>query len=72
MLNNKAGQKPSTLKPLITELVSKTMSALITKVKRPRVIMFTGKVKTIKTGLITAFTNPKKKAVQSALQKLKT
>ncbi len=65
-----AAQNPSTSKPLITEEARSIKLALITKVKRPRVRIFTGKVKIINKGLSVTFISPKNKDSQRADQKL--
>ncbi len=60
--NNKApqnaGQNPSTSNPLTIEDENQNMSALITRVKSPRVKTFTGRVKISINGRISALTIP--------------
>lgn len=53
-----AAQKPVTAKPGTILATSKNISALITKVNKPKVRMLIGKVKIINTGLIKIFTRP--------------
>ncbi len=61
-----AGQNPATEKPFTTDDANKNIRALITKVKRPSVSMFIGRVKRRRTGRIKAFINPKIKAATNA------
>lgn len=67
-LNIKAIQKLETLNPGKIKETSQTIKALITKVNNPRVKMFIGSVKSIKIGLIIAFTTPKTRAAIKADQ----
>ncbi len=62
----KAGQNPATSKPFTTEATNQNNKALITKVNKPNVNTFTGKVNNTKTGFIKALTKPKTKAVIKA------
>lgn len=52
--------------------MSQIRKAFITKVKRPRVRILMGKVRTIKTGLIRALRTPRSKATIKAVWKLLT
>lgn len=69
ILNSIAHPKPETSKPGTNLPTNNTIKALITKVKRPSVKILIGKVKIIKIGLITAFTNPKTTAANKAAPK---
>ncbi len=62
-------QKPSTENPFITDESNKINKALITKVNKPKVKMFMGKVISINIGLSRILTMPKNNASQSAVQK---
>lgn len=66
----KAGQKPSTTKPLTTVEVSQKRKPLIIKVNPPKVKILTGKVRRIRSGLIKALTIPKNTTATRAAQKL--
>ena len=65
-LNNSAHQNPSTVTPSINLSANKMMRALITKRKRPSVMMVTGKVSMISKGFIMAFSTANIKANMSA------
>jgi hypothetical protein len=64
-----AAQKPDILKPLMTLEARRIRKALITKVKRPRVRILTGRVRMISSGfkvtLITAKSADNQRAVQN-------
>jgi len=62
-------QKPLTEKPFITDDANKIIKALMTKVNKPNVKIFMGKVIKIKIGLSNILTMPKNNASQSAVQK---
>ena len=64
-----AVQKPSTVKPLITDEANKIIKALITKVNKPKVKILIGKVIKIKTGLTITLIIPINKASHKADQK---
>lgn len=68
MLNNTATQKPLTEKPLITEEASSIINPFITKVNKPKVKMFIGRVISNNNGLIKIFTIAKKTANHNAVQ----
>jgi hypothetical protein len=59
----------SIVKPSTNLLANKTTSALITKRKRPMVIIVTGNVNKIKSGLINIFNNASTIANTTAVQK---
>lgn len=61
-----AGQNPATSNPFTTVATNQNNKALITKVNKPRVKIFTGKVKITNIGLSKAFTKPNNKAVIKA------
>jgi hypothetical protein len=54
-----AEPKPLMWKPGTVYAVSQSMNPLITRVNKPRVMIFSGRVRMIKMGRITAFTIPK-------------
>lgn len=58
MAASKAVPKPATLKPDTKLLMSIIRNALITKVKSPKVIKFTGKVKITKIGFKNIVSKP--------------
>jgi hypothetical protein len=62
MLAKKAVQNVATLKPLIIQATSKIINALITRINTPKVSRVSGKVRTISSGLMTAFAKPSKSA----------
>lgn len=62
-----AHKKPLTVKPGTIFAVNKINKALITKVKRPRVIIFIGKVRITRIGLRTALAIPKTSAAAKAV-----
>ena len=62
ILKMNAHQKPSTLIPLTNFSASKITNALITKEKRPKVRMVSGKPKIFKIGVTIRFKIPKIKA----------
>jgi hypothetical protein len=66
---NTADQNPWTSKPEITPEAIMSIRALMTKVKRPRVSMLMGRVKTISIGLKTAFSMPSMAAARRAEEK---
>lgn len=66
----KAEAKSATSNPGTNEEANQNSSALITKVNKPRVKMFTGKVKMIRIGFMRALINPKTRAAISADKKL--
>ena len=68
----KAGTKPAISKPFINKETAYISPALITKVKRPKVIMLMGSVRINSTGLIKALTIPSVNATISAVVKVST
>ena len=58
----KAVQNPEILKPGTTADTNSNISALMTRRNRPRVITVNGSVRTIRMGLMTAYTNPSSSA----------
>ncbi len=66
MLNSTATQKPLTSNPFITDEANKINEALITKVNRPSVRIFIGKVRIIKIGFRIIFITPKNTASHKA------
>mgnify|MGYP003962758415 FL=1 len=54
-----AAIKPSTLKPCIKVEMNQNNTALMIRVKRPKVIMFIGNVSNTRIGLIMRFTIPR-------------
>ncbi len=64
---NNAGTNPSIIKPFTTVETNQIMKALMTKVKRPRVKIVTGRVKIKNKGRTRAFTRPRTKAAINAL-----
>ena len=72
MLNSIAHQKPSTVNPLIILDANKINKALITKVNKPRVKIFIGKVKMITIGFRITLITASKAAIHKAAQKLAT
>jgi len=62
----RADQKPLTENPGITPEAIKSKRALITKVKRPRLRMFMGRVNTSRIGLKNAFKIPSRAAEKIA------
>ena len=70
MLNNIARQNPPGLNPAITELASKIIDALITKVNNPKVKMLIGKVIKSRIGRKKIFNTAKNAASQNADQPL--
>ena len=72
MLKTIAQRKLSMLRPGTTAAASIKSKALITKVKRPRVIMLIGRVRIIKIGRIIALMTPMTKAAKRAAVKLLT
>jgi len=68
MLKINAGINPSTIKFLTIEATKRIIRALITKVKRPKLKKFIGRVKRIRIGLIKILTNPSIKDTQRAAQ----
>lgn len=72
MLKARAHQKPSTLNPGTSELATRTVNALIIKVKSPKVRIFIGRVSIKIIGLIITLINPKTTAVTSAAVKPET
>ncbi len=69
ILNISAIQKLEIIKPGIIAATRSTIKALITRVKRPKVKMLIGSVRTSNKGRITALTTPKTKATKSPAQK---
>jgi len=63
----KAVVKLSTLKPWTKLLISIRRNALITKVKSPKVIIFTGKVKITKIGFNTIVNIPQTTEITSSV-----
>ena len=71
-LNNKAIQKPVTLKPSIRLSANIIIKALITNKNKPKVRMVTGKVKMIRIGFMVTLNNAKTTATITALVKFTT
>lgn len=69
MLNNRADKKESILKDGISKAANSTMHVLITKVKRPKVIIEIGNVKRTKTGLRNVFNTPSTIEANNAVAK---
>jgi hypothetical protein len=69
MPKTNAHKKPSTINPGTSLLTSNINKALITKVKSPKVRIFIGSVRIIKTGFRKAFIIPKTKATTKAAVK---
>ena len=67
-----AHKNPSTVKPGTIALARRTKTAFITKVKRPNVKRFIGRVSITRTGFIIAFIIPMTNAAIRALVKLAT
>jgi len=59
-------QKLETENPSTNDATNKKSSALITKIKSPRVNIVIGRVKRMRTGRTRAFTTPRKNAAISA------
>ena len=57
ILNNNAIQKPETAKPSTNLSAKIIITALITKINRPKVTIVAGNVKKINKGLTTMFNN---------------
>lgn len=57
MLKNNAAQKPETVKPSTNLSAKIIITALITKINKPKVTRVAGNVKKIKSGLTTMFSN---------------
>ena len=72
MLNIRAHQNPSTLKPGTRFAARIITNALITKVNKPKVRMLIGSVRIRRMGLRTAFIIPKTTAATRAETKLVT
>ena len=72
MLKIKAQRNPSTVKPETKFETNKIITALITKVKRPKVKRLIGKVKIKRIGFNTAFIIPRTNAAINAEVKLAT
>ncbi len=72
ILKKIAFRKPPIIKPLTIVEVSKIIEALITKVNRPRVRKFIGRVKSSKIGLMTKLRRPSTKEIIKADQRLAT
>ena len=72
MEKSSAHQNPATEKPSIRLSAIKMMTALMTKVKSPRVRMLSGKVRRINKGRTSAFKIPKIKAANKAVLKALT
>jgi len=67
----KAGQKPSVdMLPPVIQPVNISMRALMTKVKRPKVMMVRGHERNCTIGFIKALTKPKTAATRSKPPKL--
>lgn len=72
MLNPQAIQKPVTEKPSITDEANNIRAPFMTKVNKPSVKIFIGKVRINNTGLRVILIKPSKTESQSAAQKLST
>lgn len=70
MLKSKADQKEAMLKPAIKLLANNINKVLMTKVNKPKVKIFIGKVKNSKMGLIKVFRIPKTTTNTIAVQKV--
>jgi hypothetical protein len=70
MLKIRAVKNPPTLNPGTKSAAKSITRALITKVNKPSVRIFIGRVRKRRTGLINAFNKPKTKAATSADEKL--
>jgi len=64
-----ADQKPATWKPSTNDATAQKRSALITRMKRPRVRIVTGRVSRTRTGRMIALTSPSTSATTSAVTK---
>jgi len=64
----KAALKLCTLKPVTAFDASKIIKVLMTKVNKPRVKIFKGRVKRSRTGLMKAFKKPKIKETITAVK----
>lgn len=62
ILAKNAVQKPETLKPVTRDETSRIIKALITNRNRPNVKKVNGKVRTMSSGLTTAFAKPSSSA----------
>jgi hypothetical protein len=69
---NNAEPNDRTLKPRIIDPANQNSKALITNMKSPKVKRVIGKVRTIKIGLIKAFSNPRMAAPMMAAPRLST
>jgi len=67
MLNNRAYQKPSTVKPVINDEASKMIMAFITSRKSPRVRIVNGIVRMIRIGFTRTFNREMIKAAKMAV-----
>ena len=67
-----AGQNPATANPFTTVATNQNNKALITKVNKPKVKIFTGKVKNTNIGFNKAFNKPNNKAVIKAVYQPET
>lgn len=72
MLKSKADPNPFTLKSGTIAATRRIISALITKVKSPKIMILNGKVRRSNKGRIKRLTNPRTKATKSAVQKFFT
>lgn len=68
-LNRKALKKPPISNPPTSIDANITITALMTKLKRPRVKIFIGKVKSNSSGFMVAFKSPNITTRKSAVQK---
>src|SRR5260363_240480 len=66
---NNADQKSATSKPFSIQAANWKSSALITKIKRPSVIIVTGKVSSTSSGRINALIKPTTTAATKAVTK---
>lgn len=57
MLKNNAAKKPETAKPSTNLSAKMIITALITKINKPKVTIVAGNVKKINKGLTTMFSN---------------
>ena len=70
MLNHKAVQKPSTLKPTTNLSANKIITPLITNKNNPKVKKVIGKDKMVKIGLTIVFRNANTTATKTAVVNL--